>query len=89
MKSTQRKWAGLRHLNRVIKARERISILFSSLFFKISVHLGGMEKMSLQEWKVLMGARKGGPKLPRKIFTQRVTLPDNFDARTQWVSILI
>jgi len=45
-----------------------------------------MEKMTLEEWKVLMGVRPGGPKLPHKVFTERVALPESFDARTQWVS---
>jgi hypothetical protein len=41
--------------------------------------------MTLEEWKVLMGVLPGGPKLPRKILTSRVSLPDSFDARTHWV----
>jgi cathepsin B len=49
-----------------------------------SLDQGGMEKMTLEEWKVLMGVRPGGPKLPHKVFTERVALPESFDARTQW-----
>jgi hypothetical protein len=48
-------------------------------------HLGGRENMTFEEWKTLMGVLPGGPKLPRKILTDRVALPDSFDARTHWV----
>jgi len=32
----------------------------------------------------LLGALKGGPKLPRKVFNQKLDVPTSFDSRTNW-----
>jgi len=47
-----------------------------------------ISRISIEEAKGLMGALKGGPKLPRKVFTQRKQVPDSFDSRTNWPQCL-
>lgn len=44
------------------------------------------EKMTVKEAKSLLGAKKGGPKLPRREPISLVDLPTNFDARDNWPS---
>jgi len=40
--------------------------------------------ITVREAKALMGAKKGGPKLPTKVFDVIQDLPDNFDSRENW-----
>jgi len=45
-----------------------------------------ISKITKGQAKRMMGALKGGPKLPRKIFSdeERLAVPDSFDSRTNW-----
>jgi len=47
---------------------------------------GSLSKITRSEARVLTGALKGGPILPKKIFSEQnmVALPTTFDSRTQW-----
>jgi len=52
--------------------------------WRASTDQGKMSGITLKQAKALCGAKKGGPVLERKIYDNKVTVPDSFDSRTQW-----
>jgi len=52
--------------------------------WKASLDQGHLSGITIDQAKVLCGSRKGGPKLPRKTYNGKITVPDSFDSRTNW-----